>query len=155
MDDQPIFFIREGQGVVLHSTPYKNEDVFQELLAKHPEVLAGGTTEGDGNAQLLLVQREMPIPTESGGSRVFSLDHLFVDADAVPVIVEVKRSSDTRIRREVASQMLDYAANATIYWSMDALRTAAGEIAAETAGRPRDEAATLGDQAVAQRNWLG
>ena len=28
-----------------------------------------------------------------------------------PTLVEVKRSSDTRIRREVVGQMLDYAAN--------------------------------------------
>jgi hypothetical protein len=33
------------------------------------------------------------------------------DQNAVPTLVEVKRSSDTRIRREVVGQMLDYAAN--------------------------------------------
>jgi len=87
MSDQPIYFIRSGEGVVLHPTPYKTEDVFQELLARYPEVLAGGNTAGDGNSQLLLVQREMKIPTEYGGSAVFSLDHLFLDAQAIPVIV--------------------------------------------------------------------
>lgn len=40
-----------------------------------------------------------------------TLDHLFVDQDGVLTLVEVKRSSDTRIRREVVGQMLDYAAN--------------------------------------------
>jgi hypothetical protein len=29
--------------------------------------------------------------------------------------VEVKRSTDTRLRREVVGQMLDYAANAVVY----------------------------------------
>jgi hypothetical protein len=34
----------------------------------------------------------------------------------VPTLVEVKRATDTRIRREVVGQMLDYAANAARYW---------------------------------------
>jgi hypothetical protein len=32
----------------------------------------------------------------------------------VPTLLEVKRSSDTRIRREVVGQMLDYAANGVV-----------------------------------------
>ena len=50
------------------------------------------------------------------------MDHLFIDQDAIPTFVEVKRSSDTRIRREVVGQMLDYAANAIKYWSIDTIR---------------------------------
>lgn len=40
----------------------------------------------------------------------------------MPTIVEVKRSTDTRIRREVVGQMLDYAANAVVYWPVEAIR---------------------------------
>jgi hypothetical protein len=40
----------------------------------------------------------------------------------VPTLVEVKRQSDTRLRREVVGQMLDYAANAVVYWPVDQLR---------------------------------
>jgi hypothetical protein len=40
----------------------------------------------------------------------------------VPTPVEVKRSSDTRLRREVVGQMLDYAANAIVYWPADHIR---------------------------------
>jgi hypothetical protein len=47
---------------------------------------------------------------------------LFVDQDAVPTLVEVKRGSDTRIRREVVGQMLDYAANAVAYWPGERLQ---------------------------------
>ena len=50
------------------------------------------------------------------------MDHLFLDQDAIPTIVEVKRSTDTRIRREVVGQMLDYAANAVVYWPVETLR---------------------------------
>lgn len=58
---------------------------------------------------------------EGGGGR-WSIDHLFLDQDGIPTLVEVKRSSDTRIRREVVGQMLDYAANGVQYWGEDALR---------------------------------
>ena len=52
----------------------------------------------------------------------WSLDHLFIDQEGIPTLVEVKRSSDTRIRREVVGQMLDYAANAVVYWPVEDLR---------------------------------
>ena len=42
--------------------------------------------------------------------------------DANPTLVEVKRSSDTRERREVVGQMLDYAANAVVYWPIETIR---------------------------------
>jgi hypothetical protein len=43
----------------------------------------------------LLVRREAGVPdSETGGSR-WSLDHLFIDQEAVPTLVEVKRSDDT------------------------------------------------------------
>lgn len=45
----------------------------------------------------------------------------------MPTFVEVKRSSDTRIRREVVGQMLDYAANAKVYWPEHRIREFAAE----------------------------
>jgi len=57
------------------------------------------------------------------------LYHLFIDQDAIPTFVECKRASDTRIRREVVAQMLDYAANGTKYWTMERLRQTATETA--------------------------
>lgn len=62
------------------------------------------------------------MPAEEGGGGRWSLDHLFLDQDAVPTLVEVKRGEDTRIRREVVGQMLDYAANGTRYWPIEAIR---------------------------------
>lgn len=88
----------------------ENEDTMQALVARYPELI----TDGDGD--LLLIRREQAIAdTEDGGGR-WSVDHLFVTRDAVPVLVELKRATDTRLRREVVGQMLDYAANATAYW---------------------------------------
>jgi hypothetical protein len=71
---------------------------------------------------LQLVSREVAVPSEEDGHDRWSLDHLFLDNEAVPTLVEVKRRRDTRIRREVVGQMLDYAANAVVYWPVERLR---------------------------------
>jgi len=47
-----------------------------------------------------------------------------LDQDGVPTLVEVKRRADTRIRREVVGQMLDYAANAVVHWPVETIRAA-------------------------------
>jgi hypothetical protein len=132
MSSQPIFLIQpDGERIVLDPRPYKKELVLQELLTQHPAVLAGGTTDGDGTGGLLLVHPEIGIPKAEGGGDTFNMDHLFVDRSGVPVFVEVKRSSDTRIRREVVGQMLDYAANGSRYWPISKLREALNDIQAK------------------------
>lgn len=80
--------------------------------------------------KLLLVRREQPVPDQAEGSERWSLDHLFLDGDGVPVLVEVKQASDTRARREVVAQMLDYAANGVAYWPIDKIISAQQETAA-------------------------
>ncbi len=102
------------------SSAYESEDLLQALLAAHPDVLATGAQAG----RLLLVTREMPVAESEGGQGRWSLDHLFIDIDAVPVLVEVKRASDTRLRRETVGQLLDYAAHGATYWTADELRLA-------------------------------
>src|SRR5204862_4673194 len=93
-----------------------------ELLATHPDLLAGEQIDSDNPRRWLLVTREMGVPGEVDGAGRWSLDHLFLDQDAIPTLTEVKRSSDTRIRREVVGQMLDYAANAVAYWPVEEVR---------------------------------
>lgn len=63
------------------------------------------------------------VPKQEGGAGWWSLDHLFVDQDGIPTFVEVKRSSNTEIRRHVVGQMLDYAANGTRYWPILMIRS--------------------------------
>lgn len=104
-------------------TAYDSEDVLQALIARFPDLLAGDQLPGDVPRRWLLVGRKAALPAEEDGAGRWSVDHLFLDQDAVPTLVEVKRSSDTRIRREVIGQMLDYAANAVLYWPIDALRS--------------------------------
>src|SRR3989441_1494226 len=104
--------------------PYETEDVLQALLARFPDLLAGDQLGGEVPRRWLLISRETAVPSEEAGVGRWSLDHLFVDQDAVPTLVEVKRSSDTRIRREVVGQMLDYAANGAELWGLQKIRTA-------------------------------
>lgn len=148
-----IFLIQDGGELVeMKEQPYDTEDVLQELLAKYPNLLAGDQMDAAAPRRWLLVSREMGVPDEQDTGDRWSLDHLFLDQDAIPTLIEVKRGSDTRIRREVVGQMLDYAANAVLYWPVEAIRAryekecerrgadAAGELAAflGAAGNPED-----------------
>lgn len=118
-----IYLLRgEDELVEMAEQPYDSEDILQALIAKFPSLLAGDQYGTDAPRRWLLIDREAALPdTKDGGGR-WSVDHLFLDQDAVPTLVEVKRSSDTRIRREVIGQMLDYAANAIVYWPIERLR---------------------------------
>ncbi len=121
--DGGIFLIQIGGDLVeMKEQPYDTEDVLQELLAKYPNLLAGDQMDEAAPRRWLLISREMGVPSEEEGSGRWSLDHLFMDQDAIPTLIEVKRSSDTRIRREVIGQMLDYAANAVVYWPVETIR---------------------------------
>lgn len=120
-----LFVIKEdGKLVGLTETRYDSESLLQELLARHPDLLAGDQMDADQPRRWLLVTREVGVPDDPDGADRWSLDHLFIDQDAVPTLVEVKRSSDTRIRREVVGQMLDYAANAVLHWPVETIRAA-------------------------------
>jgi hypothetical protein len=87
-----------------------DEDKLQDLIARYSELI------GD-DGDLLLVGREQSVSDSEDGTSRWSLDHLFVTREAIPVLVEVKRAVDTRLRREVVGQLLDYAANGSAYWS--------------------------------------
>jgi Domain of unknown function (DUF4268) len=117
-----IYLVQGGDLVEMAEQDYASEARLQELLAKYPNLLAGDQIDGNEPRQWLLVAREVSLAAEDGGTGRWSVDHLFLDQDAVPTIVEVKRSTDTRVRREVVGQMLDYAANAVVYWPLEALR---------------------------------
>lgn len=123
MSGGAIFMVDgESRLVEMREQPYDDELVLQKLLADYPHLLAGDQM-GDGPPRRwLLVSREMPVMIEDEVSAYGYLDHLFLDQDAVPTLVEVKRSTDMRIRREVVGQMLDYAANAPRYWPVERMR---------------------------------
>jgi hypothetical protein len=119
----PGIFLRRDEGELVHlrGELYESEDQLQGLLVANPELLLGETSESDAS-KYLLVRREAGVPEAEGGSDRWFLDHLFLDAQGVPTLVEVKRSSDSRIRREVVGQMLDYAANILAHWPPERMR---------------------------------
>ncbi len=118
-----------------------NEDQMQDLVSRYPELI----TDGDGD--LLLIRREQNIADGADSSGRWSLDHLFVTRECIPVLVELKRAVDTRLRREVVGQMLDYAANATAYWQAGRIAESSGKTTLKAGNNP-DEAlvAFIGDQ---------
>ncbi len=118
-----IYLIQDDGGLVeMTEQPYGTEELLQKLLADYPNLLAGDQIDHDVPRRWLLVSREVSLASEEDGAGRWSVDHLFLGQDAVPTIVEVKRSTDTRIRREVVGQMLDYAANAVVYWPVERLQ---------------------------------
>jgi len=119
-----LFYLSEGDFFALNVAEYDAEAVLQELVEHHPDLLAGGQMNPSDPRRWLLVKREHSVPDTLASSGRWSVDHLFVDQDAVPTLVEVKRSTDTRIRREVVGQMLDYAANGVRFWPAATLQAA-------------------------------
>jgi hypothetical protein len=149
-----MFLLRDGELVELTDQPYDSEDLLQKLLAEHPSLMAGSQIDPVAPRRWLLVSREVGVPSEEDGGRRWSLDHLFLDQDGVPTLVEVKRSTDGRIRREVVGQMLDYAANAVVHWPVEHIR-GSFEARCEAAGlEPAAELCALLDgDADAEAFW--
>ena len=111
-----LYILANGQAAKMTERKYETELDLQKLIADNPQLL----TEQD-DEELILINREMLIMKSEDSGDSYSLDHLFVNQDGLPILVEVKRSSDTRIRREVVAQMLDYASRA-VNWNIQYLR---------------------------------
>ena len=119
-----MFLIQsDGQLVEMLEKPYSSEDLLQGFLAKYPNLLAGDQINIANPRKWLLISREAPLASEENGPSRWSVDHLFLDQDAVPTLVEVKKSNNTDIRRKVVGQMLDYAANAVLYWPVEEIKS--------------------------------
>jgi len=113
----------EGVFVAMTEQPYDSEDLLQGILDKYPLLLAGDQINSESPRQWLSLARERGVPDSLDGSDRFSVDNLFVDQDGIITLVEVKRSTDTRLRREVVAQMLDYAAYGVLYWKAEEIRS--------------------------------
>ncbi len=131
--------------VVMNETAYPAEDLFQHMIAGTSQVLAGDLINPAAPRRWLFVAREVTVPDMEGGSGRWSLDHLFLDQDSIPTLVEVKRSTDPRARREVVAQMLDYAANSVVYWPAGDIRRLFEERCQREGLRADEEIALLKD----------
>lgn len=118
-----IYLIQEdGNLKEMNEELYESEGLLQDLLEKYPNLIDGDQINRSSPRKWLFLGREKAVPSSEDSSGRWAVDHLFVDQDAIPTIIEVKRSTDTRIRREVVGQMLEYAANAVSYWKPEDLK---------------------------------
>ena len=115
---EQIFHLTEDNNLVpMNEEPFDLEDTLQELVANHPGLLSGEQMNPDNPRRFILIGREQGIADIIGGSNRWSLDHLLIDQDAVPTLVEAKRQGNSQVRREIVGQMMDYAAHATQTWN--------------------------------------
>jgi hypothetical protein len=128
IDQDTIFLLGEAGGLErIPHRRYETEELLQRLINDYPELLVGEQIDPDQPPRWLMVTREGGIPDMEGGYDRWSIDHVLLDQNARPTLVEVKRSSDTRIRREVVGQMLDCAANARKFWPQERMREQAAD----------------------------
>ncbi|WP_409967476.1 hypothetical protein RFF05_12885 [Bengtsoniella intestinalis] len=113
-----LYVLTDKKAEVVTEHTYEAELELQTIVTENPHLLLAPSSA----KQLFLIEPEFTLPEDEGSSNSFSLDHLMVDSDGVPALVEVKRSKDTRIRREVVAQMMDYAARMRCV-DVDSLRT--------------------------------
>jgi hypothetical protein len=128
-----VYVVKEGGKTepmkVVHT---KDEDKeLQTILKNNFDLLAGDQISPEDHCRWMLIKREMPVPDTSTGTDRWNIDFFFVDQDAKPTFVECKRYLDTRSRREVVGQVLEYAANAQHFWSSEDIRAHAESTAKE------------------------
>lgn len=124
MSDRSGVFLLQGDESLVAMQPgeFASEEHFQELLSRFPELLVGDQIDPEDPRRWILAKRELAISAAHAGASVWSIDHVFLDQDGIPTLVEMKRQSDSRIRRYVVGQMLDYAANCMTYWTSASLQ---------------------------------
>jgi hypothetical protein len=135
-----IYSVREdGTTETMKRVRCTNEGTeIQALLEMNLDLIPGDQVNPDDPRRWLMIKKEMPVPDPSTGSDRWSIDFFIVDQDAVPTFVECKRFNDTRSRREIVGQMLEYAANGHYYWTSDIMRGYA-EVTASKKGLSLDE----------------
>ena len=112
----------DGRLEPLEEEPFSTEEELQSLIAEYPELLDGEQIRPGDPRRWLLISREKGISETSLSGARWAVDHLIVDQDAVPTLVEVKRGSNPEIRRTIVGQLLEYAAHAARTWTANELR---------------------------------
>lgn len=130
----PKVFIKSDDGTTREITRTRCKDESKELqdaIHLNHDLLPGDQIDPEDPRRWLLIKREMPIPDPNTGENRWSIDFVFVDQSAVLTLVECKRYNDTRARREVVGQVIEYAANGQYYWTGELLKQYAEDSARE------------------------
>lgn len=119
--ESDLFILNGSSAEPLSRSAYERESDLQKLIARNPYLISRGSQ----NERLYLVTREAGVyDDEASQASHYFVDDLFVSESGVPVIAEVKRSSNTELHRRVVAQMIDYACRAS-FWDVDKLKDAA------------------------------
>jgi hypothetical protein len=117
-----IYLIQDDDRLVeMMEQPYDSEDQLQDLLVTYPNLIAGDQIDRATPRRWLLISREVTVASDEETAVQWSLDHLFIDQDAIPTLVDVRRTPNADIRQKVLGQSIDYAANALVYWPIDSI----------------------------------
>ena len=143
MPERIYITAEDGKLEPLDEKPFPTEDELQALIAEHPELLDGEQIQPGNARRWILITREKGIAQSTGEGARWAVDHLIIDQDAVPTLAEVKRGSNSEIRRTIVGQMLEYAAHASESWTADELRNAFERQTSSQGLDPGDELAAL------------
>ena len=156
MSTQAGVFVLQGDDsiVPMQAAQFAAEEQFQDLIARFPMLLVGDQIDPADPRRWVLVKREQAVGLDDASGGRWSIDHVFLDQDGIPTLVEIKRQTDSRIRREVVGQMLDYAANCATFWTPGTLRSSFEQTCA-AAGRSSEDALRelLGAEADEESFW--
>lgn len=94
---------------------YDHEDDLQALIAHDHSLLCGNQITPDNPRRWILVDREVNITPDPNGAYRWRVDHLFIDQDGLPTIVEAKRGKNREKRRTIVGQVLEYAAYSAFF----------------------------------------
>ncbi|MGC9526336.1 MAG: hypothetical protein ACP5D7_12435 [Limnospira sp.] len=150
-----IYLVQDDDQLVeMMEQAYDSEDQLQELLEAYPNLLAGDEIDRATPRRWLLISRDAIVPPEEEGGARWSLDHLFIDQDAIPTLVEIRRTRNADVRQKAIGLMLDYAANVNLYWPIEST-IAQFEANCRDSGRDPEQVFEefLGPNANEERFW--
>lgn len=81
----------------MQEAAYDSEYLLQKLLADYPHLISGSQIDKGNPRRWVLVSREFGVRDDENSGNRWSLDHLFLDQDGIPTLVEVKRRTQLYI----------------------------------------------------------
>ncbi len=123
-----------GQTRVVPEQAFPSDDYLQREIERRPDLIPGEQVDPDVPRKWLVVTREAGSGEYLPGIDRWTMDHVLIDQDAVPTLVECHMSTDAETGRVTIGRLLDYAANIKSFWPDGRLREAA-RVTLRRAGR--------------------
>ncbi len=104
---------------------FPSEDYLQKEIERRPDLLPGDQIDPESPRRWLPVARQSLSSATNGSRETWTFDHMLVDQDAIPTLVECRLVANSEARMVAVARLLDYAANARRYWPGGRMREAA------------------------------